>query len=269
MVGKSNEHVLGQWIRKLEENHPPERRSYSGGFELNETANELVEIPPELVLRKAALLTLKTREVCEDCNEGWMSDLEEAVKPTILQLARSAKTGIAIALSREAVRDLALWAQKTALTYELTSSGPRAGNVVMGQQLRRGNPLRGSVVWVARHPRDYDMSIGLAHIDVSATPIPRPGPPDRQVLLVAIVYHYVSFLVFITDSPGQTGPVPPPQQWTLVWPLFGLGLVEYPPMSTVSGTELTEIFTKLGRWIPPIHVPVRQSGQGSAVRHRN
>src|ERR1700733_10607263 len=104
-----------------------------------------------------------------------MSDLEEAAKPTILQLVTSAKTGIAIALGRSATRELARWAQKTALTYELTSDAPHAGNVVMGQQLRDGNPLRGSMVWVARHPRDYDLSIALGRIDVSSTPVPRPG----------------------------------------------------------------------------------------------
>lgn len=86
VVSKSDEHVLGRWIRRLEENHPSEQRSYSAGFELDEAASELIEAQPQVTFRKAALLTLKTREVCEDCNEGWMSDLEEAVKPTVLQL---------------------------------------------------------------------------------------------------------------------------------------------------------------------------------------
>jgi hypothetical protein len=268
-VGKSREHVLGQWMRRLEENHPSERRSYAAGFEFDEAAKELVEVRPEIVFRKAALLTLKTREVCEDCNQGWMSDLEEAVKPTILQLVRSAKTGIAIALGREAARQLARWAQKTALTYELTDDVPHVGNVAMGQQLRDGNPLRGSMVWVVRHPRDYDLSIALAHIDVSSTPVPQPGPPDRQVLLVDIVYHYISIFIFITDSPGQVGPPLSPTQWTLLWPPSGPGLVEYPPLSSVSGTELTELFTRPGRWIPAAHVPIRRSGLAPSVRHRN
>lgn len=255
---------------KLEEHHPPEQRSFSAGFELDDAAQELVEVQPEIVFRKAALLTTTTREVCEDCNRGWMSDLEEAVKPVILQLARSAKTGIASLLSHDAARRLAVWAEKTALTYELTSDPPRVGNVAMGQVLRAGSSLRGSFVWAARNRRDYDISIGLAHIDVSATPIPRPGPPDRQVLLVAIVYHHISFFVFITDSPGEA--LPPklsPVRWTLVCPLFSLGPAEYPPMSSVSGTELTELFTRPGRWIPPVQVSIRRSGLTPKVRRRN
>jgi hypothetical protein len=132
MVAKSREHVLGQWMRRLEKNHPAEQRSYTTGFDFDETAMELVEARSEIVLRKAPLLTLKTREVCEDCNQGWMSDLEEAAKSTILQLVSSAKTGIAIALGRDTARELARWAQKTALTYELTSDAPTCGGCRYG-----------------------------------------------------------------------------------------------------------------------------------------
>jgi hypothetical protein len=65
----------------------PEQRSYKAAFELDETAQRLVEMQPEIIVRKAALLTLKTRE--------------EAAKPAILQLAESGKTGIAIALIKQ------------------------------------------------------------------------------------------------------------------------------------------------------------------------
>lgn len=269
-VSKSREHVLGQWIMKLEDNHPPEHRSFSAGFELDDAAKELMEIQPEIVFRKAALLTMTTREVCEDCNQGWMSDLEETVKPVILQLARSAKTGIATLLNWQAAQTLAVWAEKTALTYELTSDASHVGNIAMGQVLRAGAPLRGSFVWVGHNSRDYDISIGLEHIDISATPIPRPGPPDRQALLVTVIYHHITIFVFITGSPGET--FPPrlsPTQWTLVWPLFKLGSIEYPPMTSVSGTELTELFTQPGRWIPPVHVAIRRSNLPPNIRRRN
>lgn len=141
----------------------------------------------------------------------------------------------------------------------------------MGRQLRNGSPLRGSLVWVARHPRDYDLSLALAHIDVSATYLPRPGPPDRQILLTMIVYHYISILVFITDSPGQTmPPQPSPTEWTLAWPSVGNNLAEYPPMNPISGTELTEIFTQVNRWIPLVRVSaIRRSELDPKVRYRN
>jgi hypothetical protein len=82
------------------------------------------------------------------------------------------------------------------------------------------------------------------------------------VLLASIVYHHLSILVFITDSPGQQhGPKPSLSQWVMSWPVFGLGEVEYPPLALVKGSELTEIFTDPGQWIPPIHVSgIRRAG---------
>jgi hypothetical protein len=261
VVRKSKEHPLGDWMKKLEDNHPPERRSVSTGMVLDENLKEFHEIPLVITHKKAPLLTLHTREVCKDCNTGWMSDIEEIAKPTILQMARSARSGIAIALDRARAQEVAVWAQETALTYELTSRSPRVGTVAMGQMLREGTPLRGSLVWAARHPRDYEISVGQAQLDVSATFVPRPGPADRRVLMVSIVYHYLNIFVFITDSPGQAGPPLSPVQWILLWPAFGVGQVEFSPMRSVSGTELTEIFTRPGRWIRPVQVSaIRQNG---------
>jgi hypothetical protein len=106
-----------------------------------------VEIRSEIVERKNALLSLETREICENCNNGWMSDIEGASKPIVIQLARSAIASIAIGMNRDTTRQLAVWAQKTALTYELSSGIPRVGNVAMFERLRDGRRLPGQ-----RHP---------------------------------------------------------------------------------------------------------------------
>jgi hypothetical protein len=76
VVSKSKEHPLGDWRRKLEENHSPEQRIYKAVVGYDEAANELVEYQSQIVFKKAALLTPHTREVCEDCNTGWMSSLQ-------------------------------------------------------------------------------------------------------------------------------------------------------------------------------------------------
>lgn len=182
IVRKSKEHPLGDWIKQREENHPAEHTSYSTGFLLGEDHSELVQVRPEITHKKAPLLTVHTREVCEDCNNGWMSAMEKTAKPVILQMAQAAQSGIAIAVSREHARELAVWAQKTALAYELTSDTEHVGTVAMGQEVRAGRPVRGSQVWAARNTRDSDMGVALAQIDISATPIPsrddRPPGPD-------------------------------------------------------------------------------------------
>jgi hypothetical protein len=242
-------------MKDYEPDHPPEHKNVQLGFVYDEATNEFVEIPATPVFKKKPLLNIKVREVCEDCNEGPLSDIQQAAKPVILRLETAARAGLALVLSRGDAENLAIWAQTVALTDELTSEGPRVGTVSMGKRLCGLRPLAGSQVWLARHPRDYEIALALAQIEVSDTPIPRPGPPDRQVLLASIVYHHLSILVFIADSPGQQRrPMPPLPQWVMSWPVFGLGGVEYPPPALVKGSELTQIFVDPGRWIPPIHV---------------
>ena len=268
MVRKSKEHPLGDWIKRLEENHPPDHVSYSTGMVLGDDLSEFMQVRPEVTHSKAPLLTVHTREVCEDCNTGWMSDMEETAKPVILQLAHAAQSGLAIAVSRQHAREFAVWAQKTALAYELTTDTDRVGTVAMGQEIRAGRPVRGAQVWAARNTRDSDLGVALAQVDVSATLVPQPGPPDRRALMMGLVYHHMSVLVFIADSPGQTWPQLSPVKWTLMWPSFGMG--EFPPMSPVTKEERTEIFSHPGRWIPPVQVwAVRQSGLPPVVRRRN
>jgi hypothetical protein len=206
-VRRSDEHVLARWMRQHESGLLKASQSaYSAGFDLDDQAREFVELPTLVTTKKSSLLTLKTREVCSNCNNGWMSRLEEAARPLIRQVAEAAQTGQSLSLTRDQARTLAVWCQKTATTYELTSDQPQVVTTAMGQHLAAGTPLRGSLVWLARHPRDYDLSLGLAHINVSSTPIPQPGQPDRQIALVSIVYHWVTFLIFITDRPGQQPP---------------------------------------------------------------
>jgi hypothetical protein len=268
VVRKSKEHPLAGWIKQQEENHPPEHMAYSTGMILGADLREFVQVQPEITYTKAPLLTVHTREVCEDCNTGWMSALEETAKPVSLQMAQAAQSGIALALSRENARGLALWAQKMALAYELTSDTDRVGTAAMGQEVRAGRPLRGSQVWAARNTRDSDIGVALAQIDVSATPVPQPGPPDRRGLMVEIVYHHISMLIFIADSPGQAWPQLSPVKWTLVWPSFGMA--EFPPLDSVTADERTDVLAKPGRWIPPVQVPViQQPDLPPVVRRRN
>ena len=176
--------------------------SYQAGFDLSDDAEHFVELPTSVITRKSALLALKTREVCKDCNNGWMSKLEQLAEPLILRMAEAARNADAIMLTKADAKTLGIWAQKTALTFELTSASGKVTNVEMGQRLRSGNPLQGAMAWAARHPRDYDLGIGFAHLDISRTPDPQPGPPDRQILLTGIVYHSMTLLVYIIDAPA-------------------------------------------------------------------
>lgn len=182
-------------------------------------------------------------------------------------MAEAARSGDEIRIGQADARTLALWCQKTATTNELTSARSRVVTGRMGRELAAGKSLRGCLVWMARHPRDYDLSLALAHIDVSSTFAPRQDDPVRQIAFTAIVYHQVTFLVFITDSPGQQAPLLPLDRWTLLWPTWGP--VDYPPPVLVDGNELTKTFTD-HRWMPTVGVSrIRRSQIPPKIRHRN
>lgn len=268
-VRKSKEHILAQWMQKHEsELLTASQRSYSSGFDLDDQAREFVELPTLVGTKKSSLLTLKTRDVCRPCNNGWMSRLEDAAEPVILRVAAAARNNEDLSLSQMDVLKLAIWCQKTAITYELTSERLRVATVAMGKQLAAGKPLRGSFVSAARHPRDYDLSVALTHINVSKTPWARPGDPECQIAFVAIVYHCVTFLVFITDAPGQQPPPLPLDRWTLLWPTRGP--VDYPPMTTLDGNELTRTMVDHSRWLPTVQVPsIRRSPVSPQFRQHN
>jgi hypothetical protein len=268
VVRKSKEHPLGDWIKQQEKNHPPEHMAISTGIVLGEDLREFVHVQPEVTRKRAPLLTMHTRDVCEDCNNGWMSVAEEKARPIIAQMAQAAQSGTAVALSQGHARDLAVWAQKTALAYELTSDTDRVGTAAMGLEVRAGRPLRGSRVWVACNTRDSDIGIALAQMDISATRVPQPGPPDRRSLMVEFVYHQITMLIFIADSLGQAWPQLSPTKWQLMWPSFSTA--EFPPMGRIASDERTEVLTHPGRWIPPVQVSgIRQSDQPTPARRRD
>ncbi len=55
--------------------------------------------------RDGSVLTKKFRVVCKNCNNGWMSQMESAVKPTLIALINRSK----LALSSKDTQILALW----------------------------------------------------------------------------------------------------------------------------------------------------------------
>ena len=61
----------------------------------------------------------RVRRVCKTCNEGWMSELEEAVKPIL----RPMLNGIARTLNDGEQATLATWAVKTAWMLDFIDSG--------------------------------------------------------------------------------------------------------------------------------------------------
>ena len=121
-AGVTKEHLLPNWLR-----HDFPRSSLSThtqGFVRWEERQKIVTTKK----LQGHSGTKKLRVVCRSCNNGWMSHLEEAIKPTLLRLIR----GEEFELSAPIRQMLALWASKTVCVAErlnasqqLTGQGER------------------------------------------------------------------------------------------------------------------------------------------------
>jgi hypothetical protein len=103
----SGEHLLPCWLQKV----LPSKDSVIHTREIEGDA--------PLSWTKRGAFKEKTKQVCETCNTGWMSRLEEAVKPILAPaIAREARCEFDLREQWLA----ALWAAKT--TYVLQTQGP-------------------------------------------------------------------------------------------------------------------------------------------------
>jgi hypothetical protein len=272
-VSHSREHIWPQWVRKHAGDIPAEKFKASTGIMMDPHGQSFSEVPLVVARGKGSILNTVTREVCQDCNNA-LSKLEQAVEPVFLALARAAEDGTSLELAVESAKLLARWAQKMAVTNELTSEFPKVATAAMGQALLRGDTIRSAVVWAARHPADYMLLTALSHPVISGAEVPVPGETVRHATITAITYHFLSLLVFI---PGAgTGPymqvsTPPfaPDRWTRIRPASREP--EFPPMTTVDARELERAVTDLSHWLltpRAMHV-IRPSPVPPTVIHRN
>jgi hypothetical protein len=239
---------------------------------MNPHGQSFSELPYVSTRGKSSVLNLVTREVCGDCNNA-LSRLEQRVKPVFLALASAAEQATPIKLSVTDAELLARWAEKMAITNELTGSTPGVATSDMGQAILNGRTIRSAVVWAAQHPADYMLSTALSHPSIAASESPDPDEYERHAAITAITYHYLTLLVFI---PGPGGPYvqpsPPPyspDRWTLIWPVKSEP--EFPPLATVDGRELERALTDFSRWLrtPRALRFVRPSPVPPKLAHRN
>src|SRR6266542_2085387 len=71
-VSRSKEHVWPRWIRKHAGGFASGHFDHSLGFGLDEEKRAFVEGPTVTKIHKRSILTSQTREVCVQCNNGWM-----------------------------------------------------------------------------------------------------------------------------------------------------------------------------------------------------
>lgn len=162
----TKEHVYGQWLRDL----------YAGE---THAAHRLIREDGTGATFPGNPFDLQVRVPCEECNNGWMNDMEVAVRPFLEPMIRSEQV---TELPSESQRSLAAWAVKTALMLQDFKAGRQ---LVPDSEYHRfyaqKEPPPGYLVLVARQVVRQD-GAGNKVLTISETrPVPRMKvllPPD-------------------------------------------------------------------------------------------
>ena len=80
----TNEHAWPQWLGQGAQVEPTQTTRSIGFGRTAEDA--MTEAPNQIVVKPGSVLTARIREVCADCNSGWMSRLEEDARPILQRL---------------------------------------------------------------------------------------------------------------------------------------------------------------------------------------
>jgi hypothetical protein len=109
----------------------------------------------ELRAWKTRDLDVKVKRVCAECNNGWMSDLEQVARLVLVPLMNGRPRRL-VASEQEII---AVWAIKTALVCEFIHPSARGASDLHFRDIgERLNPPRDSHVWLARYegPKELD-----------------------------------------------------------------------------------------------------------------
>jgi len=108
--GISKEHFWPEWLGQ----YLPKSSEDRNISELHAAEGKAPKRLQNRTERQGNVITKKIRVVCRECNNGWMSVLEEKVKPIIASLLG----GHSCKLNKEQINDLSLWAAVKAIVGE-------------------------------------------------------------------------------------------------------------------------------------------------------
>jgi hypothetical protein len=205
----SGEDVLGQWLQRIDLDQSPV--PHGTGW-LNQIGREIGTRPP---------YRQRIRDVCKDCNSGWMSRLEytasQVLPPFIL--------GAGGVIEGADLGAIAAWTQKTCLTamYVSTAEDRAAGYGLPAPEYRElyeirdlRQPLPRSQFWMGRF--DGMMAWSVRAIPLVVVPAGWPEPAFPQGYLMTVVLGQLLLQGIRFTMPGNMLTVGTKQDMPRIWP---------------------------------------------------
>lgn len=211
----SKEHAWPNWARQL--TAPPGQSTIVGFRESGAPVGSIT-------FKAVDDMGVMVNDVCKvKCNEGWMNDLETAIKPL---LAPSIEYGTPISFNPDEQAEIARWALKTAMVFEFTSKATPFFTFEERDALRLrylAPTMQRTLIW-ASHYRGRHMS--LSHgvrigfdMDVGGDVVPM----DANSACISLGHFmFQTLTVRVPDGIDGTLEFPMEARWeprtNLVWP---------------------------------------------------
>lgn len=136
-TGLTKEHIWSQWLRKHTTASGPTLTTTEFDYNHGPNATAIIH-PTNSKTEHKTPLNLQAREVCRDCNGGWMSRLDEQVKPDILALMQ----GRGLVLTPDRAAAVATWATMKSFADEFIGRpGPDSTPVIVSTPAMRRHIL--------------------------------------------------------------------------------------------------------------------------------
>jgi hypothetical protein len=235
----SREHVIPRWVRE----------------KLALISEVTIEVNATAAARWPNLYVKLDRAVCSDCNNGWMSRLEDTVKPFLGPMLINERP---VELDAAQQRDLARWAVIKVLLLELSirqqhprrrqNLGYKPSESELAWLMANQDPPPRSRVWLGA----FDAQ-GQAAVNSQALLLSSDGSSGQDPLfshVTTLTIGYVLLQVFSIDyvmadaralDPFNSRPAYPfDQALVQIWPIVHQ-VVRWPPTAYVDQTILGQV----------------------------
>jgi hypothetical protein len=243
------------WPRWLGQRHQVEPTQTTREIGFGRSADDAMsEAPNRVVIKPGSVLTARIREVCAGCNNGWMSRLEEDVRPLLERLWQPSYPFGVTGFSPDEAAVIATWAAKTAWVRERVSdpdSTPTPG--MRAELMARQMPPDYTSVWIARHQGQSNFGVYVARIEANHQDDHWAAARRRHVLLCTMTFRGLSVLVRTDDGWGVPPMTPPARKWQVFWPAGDT--VQWPPSSPASDIDVLAAASDYAGWLRIPDVP--------------
>jgi hypothetical protein len=241
---RSREDVFPKWLHPL---FPP--------LGEGEYLRRLVTLSSDEEHRRPASSTFDVivRDICEPCNNGWMSQLENRVKPILAPMLLDQPRG----LTADEQHLLATWATKTALTMQGANIGGKRFTPATEYRWFHDHvaPLPNAHVWLCRYGGQGNWPLSVHQwgmtVQPPGAPVPQPGDPMNGYSVVFAIGPVVFWLWGHDLTGGPYTEAHSGDAHVLIWPALGSD-VHWPPRHTFEAeAELQALSHRLPAGVAP------------------